>query len=309
MQHEKVQALLDEYNAGVLAEDMVTEVKSHLALCDDCRQTLMMIKELGDLVAVHGQALFDEHPNAEELVALVEHDDSVDQIRLAQIRIHLRICPTCRRELELTQQAYVRLRNPVQRLRGAFEHPVMPWAIAAGIIFLMALVGKLTIDSATENLLAENRNLIERVLVAEKQVDIVRESLVSLADWSGALTTLFVTTPHREGVGDSVQIALQVGQPYLPVLFDFEPGITAEQEEPLEVRLIHVDDEQTVWRIQGTTQDWWDPLTRVLSLSIPVSGLKETTYRLELMGLNSSLLLRGLEFRLIRQPGSEDSGS
>jgi len=300
MQHDEAMTLLEDFSTGLLAANLAMELQAHISECEACRQVLEIMRELGDTLDEHGSAMFDEHPHSEELVALAEQDKYLDRTRLAQIRSHLQICPTCRRELEISQRALRADLNPVRRLRDAFERPGAQWALAAGIVFVLAAVGKLSLDSTMESLRLDNRMLIEQVKSAEEAGIEAGKRLVALEGWSGALSSLLVSAPLRDSNGNLISVALESGQPYLPLLFDFEPGITASEVGLLEVKLFAVDKKQAVWQIRGYAADWWDPSPRVLSLSLPTSNLEETTYRLELREAETSRLLRETTFKLFR---------
>lgn len=89
--------LLPRHLLGELSGAEVQEFERHLAECEECRAEKSFLEEVQAEAERHGDALFSDHPEAEELVGFVSGE--LDQSRAASIKAHLDLCVTCAAEL------------------------------------------------------------------------------------------------------------------------------------------------------------------------------------------------------------------
>ena len=96
MSEERMHRLLPRYLGGDLDEDEMARFRDHLDNCDECQAESAFLEEVREQVDRHGEAVFEDHPEVDRLVAYVEGDLTGEDE--AAVRRHLELCPTCRLE-------------------------------------------------------------------------------------------------------------------------------------------------------------------------------------------------------------------
>lgn len=306
MEHTRARIHLDDLRKGELNPSLAAEVRAHVEQCEECRATLGAMEHIAGAVALHGEALFDEHPEAEELAGLAEGGVALSLSRLAQIRAHLHVCATCRQELESARAVHEGDRSRVRLLRTAGARPIMRWAIAACITLVLALLGRQFLTRATEDLHGENRVLTTRLEEAEAARALAEASANALLEWSGSLSSLVVPAPFRGLPSGIDTVLLREGQPLLPILVDFDSSGSLEGTEGLAARILSAETGSTVWHAEGRPEDWRDASLGTLSLSLPLRALPGGTYRFELVSQSDHRLLRRLDFVLVSALGAPE---
>lgn len=121
MEHDATSVLLDDLAEGRLDPARRALAEAHVAGCPDCQAQLHVIKMLsGPEFRELAGALFDPHPSPEELVAYVLESDDLPAADRARIGRHVRVCPTCRVEADLTRRASWRSGSWWRRIRERF---------------------------------------------------------------------------------------------------------------------------------------------------------------------------------------------
>jgi anti-sigma factor RsiW len=112
--HEQAQSDIPAYLAGRLGDDDRARLEAHLTSCEECSDLVEDLRSFGGALAGHGEALFEPHPQPEELARHSRGEFAGDKARLER---HLAVCATCRLE--------VAVREPIDAERPASSQPVI----------------------------------------------------------------------------------------------------------------------------------------------------------------------------------------
>ena len=88
--------LLPWYANGTLGEDESRAFREHLRQCEACREEMDAIEQIRSELEQHGEALLEEHPTSERLVATVSGE--LKGPEAATVRRHIALCDACARE-------------------------------------------------------------------------------------------------------------------------------------------------------------------------------------------------------------------
>lgn len=282
MNHNEASLIHHDYLLGDLQSEKTAEYEAHLASCVECRAILSRVKRLKQTVERHGDGLFDKHPESEELAALAGGSEFVEVGRLATIRAHISVCPTCEFELNTAQEA---LRGKVpfrQILWGKFEQPSLRWAVAAGLAIVIAASGGVLSGISNNALKKEGQLLTLSLIEAEQTVSLLSGQLEALRTWSGPFTSLLLSTPFRGGDVTRESIRLLDGQPFLPVFIQLEPSSVSRGYDELNAVLTRISDGGVIWEISGPTESFWDRELQALSFSVSTINLDSGEYLFEI---------------------------
>ena len=83
--------LLPWYANGTLGEDESRAFREHLRQCEACREEMDAIEQIRSELEQHGEALLEEHPTSERLVATVSGE--LKGPEAATVRRHIALLP------------------------------------------------------------------------------------------------------------------------------------------------------------------------------------------------------------------------
>jgi len=123
LDHEEAKTLLSDYVMGELSSEEAAALKEHTSDCQECREILTSMGIVKQELQVHGPVLFEPHPDAESLVDFALEGQSLTTEDLAAIGAHVRACPTCREEVDVTRRAYAHPQKWWRKLVSPFLVP------------------------------------------------------------------------------------------------------------------------------------------------------------------------------------------
>ncbi len=298
LNHHEASLIHHDYLLGELQSEKVAEYEAHLASCRECRATLSKVKRLKQIVERHGAELFEKHPEPEELTVLALGSESIEMNRLATIRAHLSVCPTCELELKMAQRA-LRSRTPFRKiLRTKFEQPSLRWAVAAGFAIVIATSGMIINGISNSSLKKESQFLTRSLIEAEQTALLLSGQLEALRSWSGHLSSLLLSSPFRGPNKPRPSIRLEDAQPFLPVFVQLDSPGVFEGTDQLNVVLTDTLDNDVIWRVSGSPESFWDEILQAFSFSVPTFNLETGEYRFEMfMGGDEGAIFQS-DFRL-----------
>jgi hypothetical protein len=282
LNHHEASLIHHDYLLGELPSEEAVEYEAHLASCVECRATLSKVKKFRQVVEGHGPELFENHPEPEELVALALGNEPIEMIRLATIRAHLSICPTCELEVK-TAQGALRSRIPFRRiLWGRFEQPSLRWAVAAGLAIVIATSGMILSGISNNSLKKESQFLTRGLIEAEQTVSLLSGQLEVLRTWSGHFSSLLLSAPFRGANTMRPSISLADDQPFLPVFVQLDSPSVFEGPDKLNVVLTNNMDNRVIWKISGSPESFWDKELQAFSFSVSTVNLETGDYHFEM---------------------------
>lgn len=295
MNHETVVPLLSDFVSGRLDAAVAAEVQAHLAACSECGEVASTLDVVRREAAAHGAPLFDEHPSSGALAEYAFADDRLDTRELARIGEHARSCPTCRHEVEVTRRTHADSAAWWRAaIRGLFApRAPAPWgglgpALAAITLVLaypayLGLVQVPALRDAQRRTLAEISTLRERETQLRATLESVESRLQDLASWGGGVSLLFLPASQRGGGAEIPEIRLHPGQPFQPILIDYDLGDPDEWPPSAAIAFVvrRLPKGTEVWRHETTVEAAWDPASEGVSLLAPAGALVSGEYRLE----------------------------
>ena len=157
--------LLPWYANKTLDSDEAALFESHLSGCEVCRDDLEALKKMQAELERYGETLLADHPNAEELVAVVRGeggDDEIEPDKARRVREHLALCATCGDEARWATGAAAATGTLEVAPTGGWRLPAWGWATAAAVVLVALTV------SLTTNLFTPDRDTgIVRVFLVE----------------------------------------------------------------------------------------------------------------------------------------------
>ena len=295
MGHEEASVLLDELRAGTLPVDLARQVQAHVDQCATCRGTLDLLLELQGLPEEQRLSLFEEHPSSEELAALSDDGESLSSAHLARLRRHLLVCPSCRADLDLLERG---IEGAAGQAHGKATWRIPTgarWALAAALGGLLFFGGTLVQRNEVRTL----RRQVSRLARPGEGIGQGKESQAGMPTIKGSYAMLLVPASTRGGAGIEM-VRLQPGQVELPVLFGFEPGVTAGLDEKLAARLFDEEHGEPIWQAEFSAGELWNKEFRALIVALPAAVLDPGHYRVELAGPGEADILRRSDFKVVR---------
>lgn len=140
-------ALLPWFLNGTLSEPEKRAFEQYLATSKRCQEEMKVVRKLQRQMQEHGDAFFEDHPSAEELVAYAAGE--IKGQRAEEIAHHLTLCRTCALEYRWIlgearagREPGERIQFPRRELQPA-ETPVRTgaswWLVAAALVAGVAL--------------------------------------------------------------------------------------------------------------------------------------------------------------------------
>lgn len=302
MEHERVVPVLSDLLAGRLAPHEASESWTHVAACPECQGTLGAMHELRRAVAARGVALFEAHPSSQEIVRYAAEEDGLSLQNLAEIGLHVRECPECSREVDLTRRADAATRDTASgspsRLGARFSGfrdfrierlwPVLAPSLAVALVLFAypAYLGMAVLprsERERENAARELASARTRESTLRAELESARGSPGPASDWGGGIRLLFLGGSKR-GAQGLPRVVLQPGQPYQPIAIDFDLAAESRRRPPPEVEVVvrHVPAGEVAWRHQAPASELWDPANQAVVVLVPAAKLTPAEYRLEL---------------------------
>ena len=135
---DRIHELLPWYMAGTLEPDEADEFRRHLTSCEACRTEMDLIAKLRDELDRHGEALLEDHPPAERLVALVRCELSDEDA--TRTRRHVALCAACATEASwIGGVAAASAPSSAPRPGRAARIGMWGWVAAAAAVLLLVL--------------------------------------------------------------------------------------------------------------------------------------------------------------------------
>lgn len=332
MDHEAALELLDDFVEGQLDEDQKVATESHVAGCPECKAQLELLHLLHRKeVAALGDALFEPHPSAEQLVTYVLDPGELSRADQAALGRHLAVCPTCRVEADLTRRSnrhanswWRRLSYLLPSLTIERIQPVLVPAMAALLVVLAypSYVGLVKLPEAMRERkrLEQEAKLLQGAgngagrghwlygpeTVTNNQVRVPWTSpdqVRTITQWAGPAQPLELPKQLRgrapEGPAEGPLVKVRTGQPVLQVIADCELplGGTRPLDREVLVRILSVPGNKEVWMVRASARDLWDATAQRASFMVPTSAVPAGSYRLEMRETADRAVLYAAPFR------------
>jgi anti-sigma factor RsiW len=283
--HEEIAALLDEFAAGGLSPDAAERVGAHVAACEECRRAVETMRGLREEAAVHGEALLDGHPSADELADFALQPDGAAPPRLAA---HVRACPTCAHEFTVTERARATagLRSApawwARRLAASAQGVWPALGPAFGVLALLlaypayqGLVRLPPVRASLESAAAQLETLRSGEAEARRSLAVAEGRERSLALWSGGVQVLYFSAARR-GDEEVPLLAMRPDQPFQPILVGEDLGNRAKwpADRRVLVTLRREADGSETWRHEAPVSELWDASNELIGLLVPASALQ-----------------------------------
>lgn len=97
----EVSQQLPEYVRGRLNPEQCSAIADHLAGCRACAEELADLQRIAQAVERHGAVLFEDHLEAQMLVAYAGEPETMDAHQRQNVERHLELCDSCHREYEI----------------------------------------------------------------------------------------------------------------------------------------------------------------------------------------------------------------
>ncbi len=257
------------YADGDASPEETARVEAHLASCPDCTDVVRSLRALRTTGAEHEAALFDDHPVADDLSRYAVLDPEIGTPRLAGIAAHVRSCPTCGHEADLTRRAvraadglWARLRPFVSPGTRLWIPAPVPAALAAAVV-LLAIPAYQSLRQAPDS-------------------------------WSGGALPMILL--ERETRGATLpELTVDHRRPFTLMLVELDAD-AVPQDETLAVRLVDLDGRE-FWRHETDFSTAYDSDQGVVSLLVPTSTFRPGVLELELR-LAGRENLRVVRFRV-----------
>lgn len=286
MDHQAVVPLLSDHVRRRLAAAESAAIEAHIAGCAECRDAARVLRQVVDQTRTHGEALFDAHPEADDLARYALASVELGTGALARVGAHLRACATCRRETDLAREAAVpawaRTARAWLRVEIAGRPAMLLRPALAVLAVLLIYPTYLGLVKYPEERLSGERAASE---IARLRASAPGPSPVGPA-WGGGVQPLVLSGPSRGVASAMPTLRVRAGQPVIPVLADFTPR-RREPASEYEVVVFHEPSSQVAWRHRAPLEELWDPTSQTLSLLLPTAGLTSGSYLLEVRGPDS----------------------
>lgn len=147
MRHREAIRNLSELGSGSIDADTEAALAEHAQGCAACREWLATRDLLLDVFS-GGRGLERDHPPSDLLALCVVRPHEVDESDQEDLRLHLRRCSDCRRQVELTRSAVREARSngvgdsaPLSPPATSTFSGARGWLAASIVLFVLALAG------------------------------------------------------------------------------------------------------------------------------------------------------------------------
>jgi anti-sigma factor RsiW len=101
MKCTEISRQLPEYVRGRLGPEQRAVIVEHAAGCRACAEELADLQRIAQAIERHGAVLFEDHLDAEVLIAYASELEIIDSRQREDLERHLELCDPCRREYEI----------------------------------------------------------------------------------------------------------------------------------------------------------------------------------------------------------------
>jgi len=266
MKHEEAILLLSDLALGELSEDRATALSNHVDDCIVCQRELSLIESVIAELEKSGGKILAGHPSAENLAAYGLGDASIAEYLRQEIADHLRICKTCRQELEVVGRvARAKLPDAGLSRRNTWRN----WLVAALILMILALAYP-----------------AYRGIFASQVPELVVHS--------GQLLSL--PEPGEAQSGEVPVLAMTGDLSHLPIAVAWDLEIQGDRE--LLFSLAELPSSGEVWSMRGRVSKLFDQGLQAITLMVPAGGLGAGTFELSVLDPKDGSLLGSYQFRL-----------
>ena len=288
MDHEQAAQILPDYIEGIVGAADASALEGHLASCAECRDSVSMLRRIATELSAMGAAAFDDHPESSQLVDYTLVPAHLAQSDRERIRLHLKSCPTCAKEMASVRSAESWSRSwarDVQGVLGAILAPSRIPALATSALALLlaypAYLGVVQLPRVA----SERQEAIEALAQwATKPPPQVASSKPPA--WPGGPSATLALAGGTRSGGETAGsepipvVHLRDHQAFLPIRIDFDPSALAAEQ--IVVSLREINSPQQLWRHSGSAAEFWDPDDEAINLLLPADALHPGTYTLEI---------------------------
>lgn len=278
MEHDEFEHLLTAYVLGELCEERAQEVRAHLEVCRSCTRAVETLRGVERQLREFGPALLEDHPESVELAAYVAASDELAPDRRAEIAAHVRGCPTCNVEVDVSEQALHmpagwvhRLRRAAGAFRPAVRSPVLAWVPTAVALLLLypAYVG--LFGRGPEAPTPESTP----VWAASQSA-------------TGTVGVALLPPPRRDG--SEPRVVLDRDQDYQVIIAHYDPApddlvLTAA---PVRLELSRAGEAEPIWTRTGPANQLWSDAVDGFLLLMDSRLVPADSYRLQMQALSDS---------------------
>lgn len=275
--------LLGDLALGRLARDQAVPAWTHVSTCVECQETLATMHRVRQSLADTVDRRLQLHPDPEAIVRMALGPGEIAPADRDTIEAHLRLCASCRKEVELARNVDFESGKTGETKSPRFGR--LPPLLAAALVAVAALaypafIG-LTELPALRRAQHESAAEVSELKARAQQLETRLGSGSGETQWSGGVALLLLRAATR-GEASPAEVRLRPGQPYQPVLIDYSLAELLRREPGTWVRVELSRAGAPVWQSEATAATLWDAPQGVVSLLLPVSVLSPGSYRIEL---------------------------
>lgn len=135
MPDDTLHRLLPRFLLGEISEVEMERFDQHLKGCEECAAEKAFLEQVQAEVGRHGEAVFEDHPTPDRLVAYLGRELSDEQA--ATVRRHLDLCATCAVEMRwISGEKSVTTVPPTAPSATVRAMPLWGWVTAAAAVLL-----------------------------------------------------------------------------------------------------------------------------------------------------------------------------
>ena len=135
MPDDTLHRLLPRFLLGKISEVEMERFDQHLKGCEECAAEKAFLEQVQAEVSRHGEAVFEDHPTPDRLVAYLGRELSDEQA--ATVRRHLDVCATCAVEMRwISGEKSVTAMPPTAPSATVRAMPLWGWVTAAAAVLL-----------------------------------------------------------------------------------------------------------------------------------------------------------------------------
>jgi anti-sigma factor RsiW len=312
MNHEAAVELLAEYARGTLGGAHRAAMETHLASCDECSGVVSLHQAIEREAGEFGPALFGSHLTPDALVALALSGASAPSADAAAMHAHIRACPPCAREWQVTQRAHREARLPwwqralPRRLAPeAFALRVLAPACAVLLVALSlpayrGLVEFPALEREKGRVAAEAQDLRARTEALQRDLDAARRRGGEARPFAGGVNVLVLAPATRDVPPAPPVLHLRAGQDVQPIVLGCKFSNEDAETRRIVLTIAREGETKPVWRYEARAADMWDPVNRLVAVLVPARVLTPGRYELVLVDAKSAATLYAASFVVAR---------
>ncbi len=307
LDHDAVVPVLSDLVSGRLATGREAAAWAHVGACTECQEALSTMARVREGLERYGATLLDGHPSSDELATFALAYDELATEQLGRVGDHVRRCSRCATDVELVRRA-----SPAAGSRRQLVlPPAAAWArtlrsaaaigVAAALVLAYpayrGMVRLPVLERDHRQTAHELESVRAHLRALESSPAISGGEDVRATGWSGPAALLFLSDTRRGGAATPA-VTLRPGQPFLPVLVDYQPPEVTAQT-PLWLSLARAGDGVQLWTHRTTWSQVWDAPIQAMILLLPARLLPPGAYRLEIRLLGVAASPHVATFRVV----------